>query len=309
MTLLQSCLIDVLKPEKGVFPQYELFLSRYSLITVTAMVSQCSLDPDTYEGMTKADMDNDIDGMINGLPDGSEKKRDMYRMHCLAMHIDPGISVQENEQRTFASNLFTEDAKRHSLSNREMVLRGLNSSSFLSYFFLLEDSLKTIYIDLIKPNNKFIRGSETINTCLRKVISKAGIEEAFEKELHARSKFFFDINSLELMWNFLNIIRNQIAHANGFYDDKAKRSFRRRFKDLVKYFSDNNGCVLSINTIIDAFENYEIQIDSTGYLIVDDALENIIRNISIFIMESLYACNRDKIENKSIQQTTDAAAD
>lgn len=309
MTLLQSCLIDVLKPEEGVFPEYELFLSRYSLITVTAIVSQCSLDPDTYEGMTKADMDNDIDGMINGLPVGSEKKRDMYRTLCLAMHIDPGISVQENEKRTFASNLFTEDAQKHSLSNREMILRGLNSSSFLNYFFLLEDSLKKIYIDLIKPKNKFIQGSETINTCLKQVISGTGIKEAFERELHARSKFFFDIKSLELLWSLLNIIRNQISHANGFYDAKAKRSFHRRLEGLAKHFSDNNGCILSIKMIVDVFEKHEIQINDTDYLIVDDTLENIIRNISIFTMESLYVCNRDKIANKSIQPTADAAAD
>ena len=72
MTLLQSCLVDVLKPEEGVFHHYDLFLSRYTLITVTAIVSQCSLIPETYEGMTKADMDRDIDGMIEGLPIGSE---------------------------------------------------------------------------------------------------------------------------------------------------------------------------------------------------------------------------------------------
>ncbi len=33
MTLLQSCLIDVLEPEADVFPYYEIFLYRYSLIT------------------------------------------------------------------------------------------------------------------------------------------------------------------------------------------------------------------------------------------------------------------------------------
>jgi len=292
MTLLQSCLIDVLKPEEGVFSYYELFLSRYSLITVTAIVSQCCLDPDTFEGMTKADMDNDIDGMIQGLPVGSEKKRDMYRMSCLARHIDPGVSVQVNEKRTFASELFTEDANKHSLSNREMILRGLNLSTFLNYFFLLEDSLKTIYIDLINPKNKFVKGSEIIDTCLEKIISETGIKESFEEELHARSKFFFDMKSLKLLWSLLNLIRNQIAHANGFYDDKAKRSFHRRLEDLAKHFNDNNGCVLSICMIIDVFDKHEVQIDETDYLIVDDTLENIIRNISIFIMESLYACNR-----------------
>lgn len=297
MTLLQSCLIDVLKPVEGVFPYYELFLSRYSLITVTAIVSQCSLDPYTYEGMKKENMDKDIDQMINELPAGSKRKRDMYRTLNLAMHVDPGISVQENEQRTFASELFTEDAKKYSLSNREMILRGLNSSAFLNYFFLLEDSLKTIYMDLVKSKNKFIKGSETINVCLEKVVSETGVKDLFKKELHARSKFFFDMRSLELLWNLLNLIRNQIAHANGFYDAKAKRSFHRRLEDLVKHFTDNIGSI-SIEMFVDVFEEYEMQVNETNYLIVDDCLENIIRNISIFIMESLYVCNQVKIANK-----------
>ncbi len=294
MTLLQSCLIDVLEPKKGVFPYYDSFLSRYSLITVTAIVSQSALMPETYEGMTKADMDGEIDGMIKELPDSSEEKRNAYSLFCLAAHINPGESVQENEKRTFASELFSEDARRYSLSNREMILRGLNSSTFLNYFFLIEDSLKNIYIDLINPRNKFIKGSETIEVCLAQIISKSDITQQFEKELYARSKIFFDIKSLELMWSLLNLIRNQIAHTNGFYDDKAKRSFNRRMESLAQHYSGNDDCLLSINMILDTFEDHETQLGKTGYLVVDDSLENIIRSISIFIMESLYVCNRDK---------------
>ncbi len=222
MTLLQSCLIDILKPEYGSFPDYDLFLSRYSLITVTAIVSQCHLMPDTYKDTTKADMNREIDGMIDDLPISSEKIRNTYRIYCLGAHIEPGVSVQESENRTFASQLFTEDAKKYSLSNREMILRGMNSSSFLNYFFLLEDSLKNIYLDLFTPSNKFIKGSETIEVCLKQIILKLGIKESFENELYARSKFFFDMKSLSLLWKLLNFIRNQMAHTNGFYDDKTK---------------------------------------------------------------------------------------
>jgi hypothetical protein len=35
--------------------------------------------PETYEGMTKADMDGEIDGMIKELPDSSEEKRKRIR--------------------------------------------------------------------------------------------------------------------------------------------------------------------------------------------------------------------------------------
>lgn len=294
MTLLQSCLIDILEPEEGIFPYYDLFLSRYSLITVTAMVSQLSLIPETYDGMTKADIDSDVDGMIASLSNGAKKNRDMYFVYCLAAHIEPGVSVQENEKRTFLSELFIEDAKRYSLSNREMILRGLNSSSFLNYFFLLEDSLKNIYIELCNPSTKFIQGSQTIDICLEKTISKMGMKELFSNELYERSKFFFDLKSLKLLWSLLNCIRNQIAHTNGFYDKKAKKSFNRKLELLAEHFNDNEDLLLSITMILDVFNAHEKQINETGYLIVGDSLENIIRNISIFIMESLYVCKRER---------------
>lgn len=299
MTLLGSCLIDILSPEEDVFPYYDSFLSRYSLITVTALVSQCSLMPETYEGMTKSRMDGDVDGMIAGLPEASQNKRNMYSILCLGAGIDPGESVQENEKRTFVSELFTEDAQKYSLSNREMVLRGLNLSSFLNYFFLIEDSLKDMYIDLCKPSNTFIKGSEVINVCLDGIISEMNAKDLFSSELFLRSKFFFDFESLKYLWDMMNLIRNQIAHANGFYDKKAKNKFNAKLESLAKHFNGNDELLLSINMILKVFEKHQTQIQETDYLIVDDSLENIIRNISIFIMESLYICKRDEIANKA----------
>ncbi len=303
MTLLQSGLIDVLKPEKDIFPYYELFLSRYSLITVTAIVSQVSLLPETYKDTTKEEMDKEIDGMIEGLPKTSVDQRNKYRIWCIGALVDPGEIVQENEKRTFASELFYEDAKKYSLSNREMILRGLNTSTFLNYFFLIEDSLKNIYINLVNPENKFIKGSETISTCLVQIISEINIRQKFEEELYARSKFFFNMKALEVMWSLLNLIRNQIAHANGFYDDKAKGSFNQRMKKLIEHYGDNDDCLLSLSMIIEVFERHKEQIKETGYLIVDNSLENIIRNISIFIMESLYVCEYDKIKINQINKS------
>ncbi|KZM40421.1 hypothetical protein OA92_07310 [Marinomonas sp. SBI22] len=139
------------------------------------------------------------------------------------------------------------------------------------------------------------------SVCLKGIISKADINQQFEKELYDRSKIFFDIKSLELMWSFLNIIRNQIAHTNGLYDDKAKQSLNRRIENLAKHYRGNDDCLLSITMILDVFEDHNAQVKKTGYLVVDDSLENIIRNISIFVMESLYACNRDKIANKVLK--------
>lgn len=294
MTLLGSFLIDILRPEKNVFPHYDSFLSRYTLITVTALVSQCSLIPETYEGMTKSRMDSDIDEMIARLPESSQNKRDMYPILCLGAGIDPGKSVQETEERTFVSELFTEDAQIYSLSNREMILKGLNLSSFLNYFFLIEDSLKNIYIDSCEPRKDFIKGSETINVCLKGIISKMDVKDLFLGDLYSRSKFFFDFESLNHLWSLINLIRNQIAHSNGFYDKKAKITFNKKLKSLARHFHGKDELILSINMILNVFQKHQTQIQETGYLIVDDSLENIIRNISIFIMESLYICKRGK---------------
>ena len=298
MTLLGSCLIDILRPEENVFPYYNSFLSRYSLITVTALVSQCSLMPETYEGMTKSVMDSEIDSMIAGLPEAAQKKRNMYPILCLGAGIDPGKLVQETEERTFVSELFTEEAQRYSLSNREMVLKGLNLSSFLNYFFLIDDCLKDIYIDLCSPPETFIGNSKIINVCLEGIISKMDVQDLFFGELYRRSKFFFDFESLDYLWSLMNLIRNQIAHANGFYDEKAKNKFKAKLELLAGHFCGNDELLLSINMILDVFEKHQTQIEETGYLIVDDSLENIIRNMSIFIMESLYICKRDEIANK-----------
>ncbi|MCC9162559.1 hypothetical protein LNA76_04390 [Alcaligenes sp. MMA] len=298
MILLQSGFVDVLKPKKGVFSYYELFLVQYSLITVTAIMSQGSFDSENFENINEEDFDKNIDELIKSISLGAVKKRQIYPLLCFSMGVDPGETVQETEERVFATDFFTENAKKYSLSNREMILRGLNLSAFLNYFFLLEDSLKKIYIDLIKPTNKFIKGSEVIDVCLREIISMSDVYDCFEKELHKRSKVIPNIKSLSALWGILNLIRNQITHANGFYDKTAKKSFYRRSEDFLKQLRENSDCVLSISEISNSFLRYENQINSDGFLIIDDEIENIIRNISVFVMESLYVCNLLK-KNKS----------
>lgn len=290
MILLRSCLIDVLKPEKGAFLQYDEFLSRYTLITVTALISQCSLMPETYEGMSKADIDRDIDSLIAQLPEGAKRKRALYPHLCTAAMLNPGEVVQDGEERFFVSEIFTKDAERYSLSNREMVLRGLNSASFLSYFFLFEETIKNIYSDITGASVSKIGGADIIKVCLRDILSKIGGEDIFWEDMGARSKFFFDLRSLELLWDILNFIRNRITHSNGFYEDKSKKSFVNRQERLAGHLKGSDEMLLSVCMLFDVFEKYEEQINSTGYLIVDDSLENIVRNVSIFVMESLYLC-------------------
>ena len=296
MPLLSSCFIDFLAPKDDNIPYYNSFLSQYTLITVTALVSQLNLIPEMYEDMSKETLDNDVDGMIKEFSKGAKNKRDTYEMYCLAAHIAPGLQVQRNEKRVFLSEVFSKEAEKYNLSSREMVIRGLNSSAFLNYFFLIENTLKNIYLQKCNPpSNFFVKGSEIIDVCLVKILNKINKKDKFSSTLLERSKFFIDIKSLSNMWSILNFIRNKIAHSNGYYDEKSIRSFKRRLDTIIKYYADEDDMILSISMLADNFEEYKTQIETKGYLIVDDVLENIIRNFSIFIMESLYISEQQKI--------------
>jgi len=295
MLLLTSCHVDCLIPE-GNEGFYHLFVYKYSLITVTTMVSQVFLMPDAFEGMTKEIMDRDVDNFIDDLEPASKERRDSYKAYCVGAGLNPGILIQDNENRTFI-NSFKANAKNHSLSSREMVLKGLNSSAFLNYFCLLEDSIKMLYIQTInsKKKNTYLKASLIIKY-LRDIVNKNS--EAFEAHLFERSNFFFSLSSLEYFWNILNFIRNKIIHSNGFYDKNSKRELHKYIKkfiaDYQKGLDSGKGCLLSIIILNECFEKYSRPFLKTGFLIIDDTLENIIRNLSVFIMESLYLCLKDE---------------
>lgn len=299
MIQLTSFFIDILKPEAEVFPSYDLFLERYSLITVNTVISQISLQPETYIDFSKEDMDKQINEMIAQLPKGAENKRKFYPILCLAAQMDSGTSVQEKENRVFASELFIRSAEAHSISNREMILQWMNASSFLDYFFLLEDTLKSLYIKLKTPKSKFIQGSKIIKVCLREVIASLGITEPFEMELKNRSEFFFDLNSLELMWELLNFMRNIVAHTNGHYDEIAAKDFAEKSDAFKSYLSKYSQDCISNLHIYDIFDNCEEQIKNTGHLLFNNSLENIIRNTSVFVMESLYVCVKNSLQTNN----------
>ena len=98
--------------------------------------------------------------------------------------MNPGDIVQENEKRTFVSDLFIQDAKKYKISNREMIIKSLNTSTFLNYFFLLEDSLKCI------SDYDYLKGSEVISKALKAILVREKILDKFNSELYKRSKFF-----------------------------------------------------------------------------------------------------------------------
>jgi len=296
MLLLTSFLVDILIPEEDEnISFYNNFLSQYTSITVTAIVSQLTFSHETYTDMTKEALDNDINNMIESIPDAANQRRTAYPFYCRGAMIDPGSTIQEEENRSFISNLFIQDATKYNLSNREMVLKGLNTSAFLNYFFLFEDNIKNIYIQEVSSSNtNSLGGSKVISTALKGIIENKEIKNEFFLELNRRSKFFINYQSLNRTWKFLNFIRNRLIHYNGFYDEKAKKLFKSYYEDILKTYKNNDSMLLSIVSFSDKIEKYQIQIDTNNYLIVDDVLENIIRNTSISIMESLFICEKNK---------------
>jgi hypothetical protein len=282
MLLLTSFFVDILLPEQDGNQSskfYNNFLSQYTSITVTALVSQSTFLHDTYVDTSKKDLDKDINNMINSIPDGAEHKRKIYKVLCMGAHIDPGKTLQEEEKRSFISDLFIQDSKKYNMSNREMIIKGLNTSAFLNYFFLLEDSLKNIYIEvnMISDDNFQLKGSEVISKALKHILEKKSIQNDFFLELEKRSKFFINYQSLNRTWKLLNFIRNRLIHDNGYYDEKAKILFKTYYENILKTYT-NESESLTITLFIDKIDKYQKQIGENNYLIVDDVLENIIRN-------------------------------
>ena len=127
-------------------------------------------------------------------------------------------------------------------------------------------------------------------TPLRNIIQKLEIKEEFIEEIFTRSGLFFDFEVLTLFWDLLNFIRNKIAHNNGFYGKEDKGKFTEKLNLFLQHFESKNKFLLSVNLIQNEFEKYEEQIAKTSYILIDDTLENIIRNLSVFVMEALYSC-------------------
>lgn len=293
MLLLTSFLVDVLfYEEDDEITYYKNFISKYSTITVSAIVSQLTFLPDTYIDMTQETLDNDIENLIKSIPEAAEKRRHAYPHYTLAAGIDSGEIIQNEEKRSFITEAFYKKTKIYNLSSREMILRELNSSTFLNYFFIIEDTLKNIYFQNTNTN-RHIGSSKLISEILEGILNYKNIKNIFETELNMRSKFFINFLSLNRMWKLLNFIRNRLVHFNGYYDDEAITLFIQYYEKILNIYDNNDSMLISISYFIDTIEKYKKQIEETNYLIIDDTLENIIRNISIFIMESLYVSEKN----------------
>jgi hypothetical protein len=286
MNLITANHCDFLTPQQGRVPFYDKFISQYTSIVTATLVSQCNLMPEMFNE-SESVLDKHIDVFIKDIPENALKQREMYRALLMGAMLDAGNVSQENEDRTFVSDSFIQQANSAGISARNLVIRTLNAYAFLNYFFLLEETLRDVYLEVIDDESKNLGGIKTISYCLKRKLKHSEKMDEFAIELSKRSKFFKDFRSLAAMWEFLNFIRNRQAHYNSMYDEDAKN----RLSTLLDTFIQKNSSddLLMANNIFAMRIDKVIEnVNESGQLLFNDTLENLIRNTSVTIMESLY---------------------
>ncbi|MDM2740944.1 hypothetical protein [Citrobacter sp. Cu096] len=288
MILLNINQTDYLTPIKDI-PYYTDFISKYAHITITCSVSQGILIP--IHKNEKDALDADVTAFINTIPEDSKKRRKIYREYAKGSHLDVGNMIQENESRTFASDYFIGEANKNNISPRELVLRTLNCSVFLQYYFLLEETLKNLFLETNKSYDpKKIKGSQAITLCLNRRLNNFKNKDKFLKSISERSKFFTTWKTLSLTWDLLTLIRNRCVHYNNTYDTMAITRLNNSIDLILGELNKSEGGNLTALFFMNSMEDIVSHIEENGYILFGNTLENIIRNTSIFIIESLYLC-------------------
>ncbi|EFC4407122.1 hypothetical protein HEK46_022725 [Escherichia coli] len=297
MLLLTTTFSDYLTPDDKVdIPYYDKFISQFTKMTISCVVSQCNLMPEMFQE-DRSVLEHHINDFIKGIPDSAKQIRKNYKHYCLACGISPGHMKQEKEQRTFSSEYFIKEAEDNKISCRELILRTMNANAFLNYFFLIEETIKSICLEVI-PSDVQYTGKDTISKLLKSKIKHEGFIDEFNKELYERSQFFLNFKALIELWRLLNLIRNRYVHYNNTYDSSAKKQFSKLVDKILEELKDDD-LLLTCNLFINEMEIFEGQLENSDSIVFNDALENIIRNTSVFIMESLYVCERNKkLKNK-----------
>ncbi|MBP5953045.1 hypothetical protein [Pseudomonas sp. P42] len=294
MLPIASFLCDVLPAKSNDPYYYKNFLISYTLITVPAVFSQGVLTPGPYEGCSREDIDTDVNEFIQKLPERSEHRRKIFRDYSRAAMIDPGIMVQDNEGRTFFSNIFEERSNEVGLSNRELILAALNSSAYLSYFGLFEETLSRLHWNEIgrKVGGEKSSAAEAISRQLREVLEAKKIFDIFTIKLAERSKFFANFETLSKTWSLLNLIRNRLVHHGSYYTVAYAKKLDESLEAIFETFQDGE-YILERSLFLDSFEPLVVEAQETHRLTFCDALENCMRNLTLFVMESLVLSERE----------------
>jgi len=304
MLPLTSFFCDVLPTKKDDPQYYKAFLSQYTLISVPVLLSQGALIPSGLEG-DKDELDGMIDQTIEEIPVNANLKRQRFAVYTGRALSDQPEMIQCSEDRTFVSELFIEKAKAYNISNRELALSGLNASAFISYFALLEDTLQRIHFEIFGKQERTdkITSWGLISVCLSEILSHKKITEKFTQELATRSEFYLNIEILSSVWELLNFIRNRLIHSGGKLSFNAQKIWHEKLEGIIGAFKDFNVPEVTLS-FIHHLELIESDFKSSGYLRLNNALENCIRNTCVSIMESLVVCDRAIKQQNHTKQIT-----
>ncbi|HKM37652.1 MAG TPA: hypothetical protein VJY83_08470 [Thiopseudomonas sp.] len=286
MNLITANHCDFLTPKNGLVPYYDKFISQYTCIVITTLVSQCNLMPEMFSEKESV-LDSHIDIFIKKIPENILKQRGVYRPLLTGMMLKSGDVVQESEDRTFFSDSFIKQAQASEVSSRGLVIRTLNAYAFMNYFFLIEKTLRDVYLEVTPDKSKSLGGIKTISYCLKRKLKHSEQLQEFEVELKRRSKFFKNFKSLSTLWKLLNFIRNRQAHYNSAYDLEAQNRLSTFLEDFLEKNSSDELLIVNVS-FGSKFEEIIEGIQDTGQLVFNDMLENLIRNTSVLVMESLY---------------------
>lgn len=300
MLPLTSLFCDVL-PAKDDDPHYyKSFLAQYTLITVPVIYSQAIITPESAS--ERLYLNNNADNYIADLPSRSATKRKHFP-YITGRALVPGSAmIQDQEVRTFVSELFVEKAKEHNITNLEMILSALNASAFLSYFGLLEDTVKRIYIERFgEPQGESrVFGGGTIYLYLNKILEEGRVKGQFTKELAKRSEFFLNFKTLDSTWNLFNFIRNTVMHEGGNFSKEKQEAFRDKIENIIRSLLRHEVPEVSVG-FLHHIESIADEIESTGRIRFTCALENCIRNTCIWVMESLLLSERSASRRQNSQ--------
>lgn len=310
MLPLTSLFCDVLPAKEDDPNYYKSFLVQYTLITVPVIYSQTIITPESTS--ERLYLNNNIDSYIADLPNISTTKRKHFPYITGRALVPDSAMIQDQEVRTFVSELFVKKAKEHNITNLEMILSALNASAFLSYFGLLEDTIKRVYIERYgEPQGESrILGGGTIYIYLNKILEEGKVKGQFTKELARRSEFFLNFRTLDSTWSLFNLIRNTVVHESGNFSKEKQKAFRDKIENIIKSLLKHKVPEISVD-FLHHIESIADEIESTGRIRFTCALENCIRNTCIWVMESLLlseraASRRQNNQPKNIQSSQQA---
>lgn len=298
--LVTSSLCDFLTPKKELkSSHYDKFVSQFSEIAVSAIVSQGNFDEKMFQESVEF-LDTHVDEFIDELTNGAMRVRKMFPASSVMLGYYQGELVQNFENRCFVTDFFKEKSKSLDISNRIHVIRTLNASAYFSYFSLFESTIEDIYRE-IKPNSRaIVTGGIIIKHCLKEILKSKAITNPFYANLRERSKFFLNKKVLLSSWDFMNLIRNTQAHGNNHYDEVAKSTLEEYYNNIAIALSEEENSESLVEVFHMNFGGIVAQVKDDGFLAFNNTLENFVRHTSLMIMEALYICEYEKLKAETI---------